>query len=254
MQLTSSHVALITGGASGLGAATARRLHAAGANVALLDLATADGGVLVDELGERAVFVPADVTDPDAVTEAIGQARELGEVRVAVNCAGVGWAARILGREGPHDLELFQTVIGINLIGTFNVLRLAAAAMVDNEPVEGDRGVIVNTASIAAYDGQVGQIAYSASKGGVVGMTLPAARDLARHQIRVLTIAPGTFDTPMLAGLPDEARDALAEDIPHPHRLGRPDEYGLLVHQLIENPYLNGEVVRLDGSLRMKAR
>ncbi len=254
MQLTSSHVAVITGGASGLGAATARRLHAAGANVALLDLPTADGGALVDELGERAVFVPADVTDPDAVTEAIAQARELGELRVAVNCAGVGWAARVLGREGPHDLDLFRTVIGINLIGSFNVLRLAAAAMADNEPVDGDRGVIINTASIAAYDGQVGQIAYSASKGGVVGMTLPAARDLARHQIRVLTIAPGTFDTPMLAGLPDEARDALAEDIPHPHRLGQPDEYGLLVHQLIENPYLNGEVVRLDGSLRMKAR
>ena len=254
MQLTSSHVAVITGGASGLGAATARRLHAAGANVALLDLPTADGGALVDDLGERAVFVPADVTDPDAVTEAIAQARELGELRVAVNCAGVGWAARVLGRDGPHDLDLFRTVIGINLIGSFNVLRLAAAAMADNEPVDGDRGVIVNTASIAAYDGQVGQIAYSASKGGVVGMTLPAARDLARHQIRVLTIAPGTFDTPMLAGLPDEARDALAEDIPHPHRLGQPDEYGLLVHQLIENPYLNGEVVRLDGSLRMKAR
>lgn len=254
MQLTSSHVAVITGGASGLGAATARRLHAAGANVALLDLPTADGGALVDDLGERAVFVPADVTDPDAVTEAIAQARELGELRVAVNCAGVGWAARVLGRDGPHDLDLFRTVIGINLIGSFNVLRLAAAAMADNEPVDGDRGVIVNTASIAAYDGQVGQIAYSASKGGVVDMTLPAARDLARHQIRVLTIAPGTFDTPMLAGLPDEARDALAEDIPHPHRLGQPDEYGLLVHQLVENPYLNGEVVRLDGSLRMKAR
>lgn len=254
MQLTSSHVALVTGGASGLGAATARRLHAAGANVALLDLPTADGAALVDELGERAVFVPADVTDPDAVTEAIAQAHELGELRVAVNCAGVGWAARVLGREGPHDLDLFRTVIGINLVGTFNVLRLAAAAMADNEPVDGDRGVIVNTASIAAYDGQVGQIAYSASKGGVVGLTLPAARDLARHQIRVLTIAPGTFDTPMLAGLPDEARDALAEDIPHPHRLGQPDEYGLLVHQLVENPYLNGEVVRLDGSLRMKAR
>ncbi len=254
MQLTSSHVALITGGASGLGAATARALHAAGASVALLDLPSADGGAVVDELGERAVFVPADVTDADAVQEAIDQARELGELRVAVNCAGVGWAARVLGREGPHDLGLFQTVVGINLIGTFNVLRLAAAAMDGNDPVDGDRGVIVNTASIAAYDGQVGQIAYSASKGGVVGMTLPAARDLARHQIRVLAIAPGTFDTPMLAGLPDEAREALAEDIPHPHRLGDPAEYGLLVRQLVENPYLNGEVIRLDGSLRMKPR
>jgi NAD(P)-dependent dehydrogenase (short-subunit alcohol dehydrogenase family) len=198
--------------------------------------------------------VPAAVTDPDAVGEAIGQARELGTLRVAVNCAGVGWAARVVGKDGPHDLQLFQKVIAINLVGTFNVLRLAAAAMVDNDPVDGDRGVIVNTASIAAYDGQIGQIAYSASKGGVVGMTLPAARDLARHQIRVLTIAPGTFDTPMLAGLPDEAREALAEDIPHPHRLGRPDEYGLLVHQLVQNPYLNGEVIRLDGSLRMKPR
>ncbi len=254
MQLTSSHVALITGGASGLGAATARALHAAGASVALLDLPSADGGAVVDELGERAMFVPADVTDADAVQEAIDQARELGELRVAVNCAGVGWAARVLGREGPHDLGLFQTVVGINLIGTFNVLRLAAAAMDGNDPVDGDRGVIVNTASIAAYDGQVGQIAYSASKGGVVGMTLPAARDLARHQIRVLAIAPGTFDTPMLAGLPDEAREALAEDIPHPHRLGDPAEYGLLVRQLVENPYLNGEVIRLDGSLRMKPR
>ena len=254
MQLTSSHVALITGGASGLGAATARALHAAGASVALLDLPSAEGGAVVDELGERAVFVPADVTDADAVQEAIDQARELGELRVAVNCAGVGWAARVLGREGPHDLGLFQTVVGINLIGTFNVLRLAAAAMDGNDPVDGDRGVIVNTASIAAYDGQVGQIAYSASKGGVVGMTLPAARDLARHQIRVLAIAPGTFDTPMLAGLPDEAREALAEDIPHPHRLGDPAEYGLLVRQLVENPYLNGEVIRLDGSLRMKPR
>ena len=254
MQLTSSHVALITGGASGLGAATARALHAAGASVALLDLPSAEGGAVVDELGERAMFVPADVTDADAVQEAIDQARELGELRVAVNCAGVGWAARVLGREGPHDLGLFQTVVGINLIGTFNVLRLAAAAMDGNDPVDGDRGVIVNTASIAAYDGQVGQIAYSASKGGVVGMTLPAARDLARHQIRVLAIAPGTFDTPMLAGLPDEAREALAEDIPHPHRLGDPAEYGLLVRQLVENPYLNGEVIRLDGSLRMKPR
>ena len=254
MQLTSSHVALITGGASGLGAATARVLHTAGASVALLDLPSADGGAVVDELGDRALFIPADVTDADAVQEAVDQAGELGELRVAVSCAGVGWAARVLGKQGPHDLELFQKVVGINLIGTFNVLRLAAAAMDRNEPVDGDRGVIVNTASIAAYDGQVGQIAYSASKGGVVGMTLPAARDLARHQIRVLTIAPGTFDTPMLAGLPDEAREALAEDIPHPHRLGSPSEYGLLVRQLVENPYLNGEVIRLDGSLRMKSR
>jgi NAD(P)-dependent dehydrogenase (short-subunit alcohol dehydrogenase family) len=254
VQLTDRHVAIVTGGASGLGAATARELHAAGASVVLLDLSSADGGALVAELGERARFVPADATDADGVAEVVAQAQELGELRVAVNCAGVGWAARVLGKDGPHDLGLFQTVVAVNLVGTFNVLRLAAQAMAANDPVDGDRGVIVNTASIAAYDGQVGQIAYSASKGGVVGMTLPAARDLARHQIRVLTIAPGTFDTPMLAGLPDEAREALAADIPHPHRLGAPAEYGLLVRQLVENPYLNGEVVRLDGALRMKAR
>jgi NAD(P)-dependent dehydrogenase (short-subunit alcohol dehydrogenase family) len=254
VQLSSSHVALVTGGASGLGAATARVLHAAGANVALLDLPSADGSAVVAELGDRASFVPADVTDPEAVQEAIDRARELGELRVAVNCAGIGPAARVVGKHGPHDLALFQRVIAINLVGTFNVLRLAAAVMADNEPVDGDRGVIVTTASIAAFDGQIGQIAYSASKGGVAGMTLPAARDLARHAIRVLTIAPGTFDTPMLAGLPDEAREALAADIPHPHRLGDPAEYGLLVRQLVENPYLNGEVIRLDGSLRMGQR
>jgi NAD(P)-dependent dehydrogenase (short-subunit alcohol dehydrogenase family) len=254
VQLTDRHVALVTGGASGLGAATVRELHRVGANVVLVDLPSADGRAVVDELGERARFVPADVTDEDAVAEAVAQAGELGELRVAVNCAGVGPAARVLGKQGPHDLGRFQSVIAINLVGTFNVLRLAAAAMAELEPVDGDRGVIVNTASIAAFDGQVGQIAYSASKGGVVGMTLPAARDLARHQIRVLTIAPGTFDTPMLAGLPDETRAALAEDIPHPHRLGDPNEYGLLVRQLVEHPYLNGEVIRLDGALRMKAR
>jgi NAD(P)-dependent dehydrogenase (short-subunit alcohol dehydrogenase family) len=254
VHLTDRHVAIVTGGASGLGAATARALHAAGASVVLLDLPSADGGTRVSELGERARFVPADVTDPDAVAEVVSQAQELGDLRVAVNCAGVGWAARVLGKDGPHDLGLFQKVVAVNLVGTFNVLRLAAQAMAANEPVEGERGVIINTASIAAYDGQVGQIAYSASKGGVVGLTLPAARDLARHQIRVLTIAPGTFDTPMLAGLPDEAREALAADIPHPHRLGDPAEYGLLARQLVENPYLNGEVIRLDGALRMKAR
>jgi NAD(P)-dependent dehydrogenase (short-subunit alcohol dehydrogenase family) len=254
VQLDDRHVAIITGGASGLGAATARALHAVGANVVLLDLPQADGPGLVADLGARARFVPADVTDADAVIEAIGQAQELGELRVAVNCAGVGWAARVVGRDGPHELELFRTVIEVNLVGTFNVLRLAAAAMAANELLDGDRGVVINTASIAAFDGQVGQAAYSASKGGVVGLTLPAARDLAARAIRVLTIAPGTFDTPMLAGLPDDARDALAEDIPHPHRLGDPAEFGLLVRQLVENPYLNGEVIRLDGALRMKAR
>jgi NAD(P)-dependent dehydrogenase (short-subunit alcohol dehydrogenase family) len=247
-------VALITGGASGLGNATARALHAAGAHVVLADLPSSDGATAAAELGERARFVPTDVTHPDQVAEAIAQAGELADLRVAVNCAGVAWAARVVGRDGPHDLDLFRKVVEINLIGTFNVVRLAAAAMAALEPLGEDRGVIVNTASIAAYDGQVGQAAYSASKGGVVSLTLPLARDLARQGIRVLTIAPGTFDTPMLAGLPQDARDALAEDIPHPHRLGDPAEFGLLARQLVENPYLNGEVVRLDGALRMKAR
>ncbi|MEX2504293.1 MAG: 3-hydroxyacyl-CoA dehydrogenase [Egicoccus sp.] len=254
MQLSHRSVAVVTGGASGLGHATARALAAHGASVVLLDLPDADGAAAADAIGEQARFVPADVTDPDAVGEAFAQAAELGEIRVAVNCAGVGWASRVLGRDGPHDLALFRKVVEINLVGTFNVVRLAAEAMAGNDPVDGDRGVIVNTASIAAFDGQIGQAAYSASKGGVVGMTLPIARDLARQQIRVCTIAPGTFDTPMLAGLPEEARTALAENIPHPHRLGQPDEYGLLVTQIVANPYLNGEVIRFDGSLRMAPR
>ncbi|MFU8841118.1 MAG: SDR family NAD(P)-dependent oxidoreductase [Nitriliruptoraceae bacterium] len=254
MQLTSEHVALVTGGASGLGAATARRLHHLGARVVLVDLAEEVGTALAAELGERATYVPADVTDAAAVADAVDTAGAQGELRVAVSCAGVGWASRILTREGPHELELFQRVVGINLTGTFNVLRLAAAAMSELEPVDGDRGVIVNTASIAAFDGQIGQIAYAASKGGVAAMTLPAARDLARHLIRVVTIAPGTFETPMLAGVSEEIRTALAEQIPHPARLGDPDEYGLLVEQLVANPYLNGEVIRLDGALRMGPR
>jgi NAD(P)-dependent dehydrogenase (short-subunit alcohol dehydrogenase family) len=247
-------VAVVTGAASGLGNATARTLHAAGAKVVLLDLPSSEGGAAAAELGERARFVPTDVTDADQVAEAVAQAGELGDLRVAVNCAGVAWASRVVGRDGPHDLELFRKVVEVNLIGTFNVVRLAAAAMAELDLLGEDRGVIVNTASIAAFDGQVGQAAYSASKGGVVSLTLPLARDLARQAIRVLTIAPGTFDTPMLAGLPEDARAALAEDIPHPHRLGDPDDFGLLARQLIENPYLNGEVIRLDGALRMKAR
>jgi NAD(P)-dependent dehydrogenase (short-subunit alcohol dehydrogenase family) len=254
MQLSSESVALVTGGASGLGAATARSLHAAGAAVVLVDLPSADGDAVVAELGDRADFVPADVTDADAVATAVERATGLGALRVAVNCAGIAPAQRVLGKQGPHDLDVFARTVTINLIGSFNVLRLAAAAMADNEPLDGERGVIVNTASIAAFEGQIGQIAYSASKGGVAAMTLPAARDLARHQVRVVTIAPGTFDTPMLAGLPDEAREGLAADIPHPHRLGDPDEYALLARQLVENPYVNGEVVRLDGALRMKPR
>ena len=249
--------ALVTGGASGLGNASARALAAAGANVVLLDLPGSDGDEAAAAIDGPALFVAADVTDADAVQGAVDAATErFGGLHIAVNCAGVGWAARVLGRDGPHDLDLFRKVVDVNLVGTFNVLRLAAAAIAagDDADADGERGVIVNTASIAAFDGQVGQAAYAASKGGVVGMTLPIARDLARSGIRVVTIAPGTFDTPMLAGLPEEARDALAADIPHPHRLGRPDDFGLLVRQIVENPYLNGEVVRLDGALRMKAR
>jgi NAD(P)-dependent dehydrogenase (short-subunit alcohol dehydrogenase family) len=240
--------ALVAGGASGLGAATARRLRAGGAQVTIADVNAERGEALAAELD--AEFVVCDVTQPDQVEAAVPEG-----VRVSVCCAGVGWAEKAAGRRGPHALEPFQTVIGINLIGTFNVLRLAAAAMLANEPDEGGEcGVIVNTASIAAFDGQIGQIAYSASKGGVVGMTLPAARDLASARIRVCTIAPGLFDTPLLAGLPDENREALAASIPHPARLGAPDEYGALAAHIVENPMLNGEVIRLDGALRMAPR
>jgi NAD(P)-dependent dehydrogenase (short-subunit alcohol dehydrogenase family) len=242
--------ALVAGGASGLGAATARRLHAGGARLTIADLNADKGSALADELG--AAFVQTDVTDADQVAAAVEAA---GELRISVCCAGIGWAERVAGKRGAHSFDPFQTVINVNLIGTFNVLRLAAAAMLANEPDgEGERGVCINTASIAAYDGQIGQIAYSASKGGIVGMTLPAARDLASMGIRVVTIAPGLFDTPLLAGLPEEARTALGEQVPHPHRLGRPEEYGDLAAHIVENPMLNGEVIRLDGALRMPPR
>ena len=242
--------ALVAGGASGLGAATARRLAADGAQVTIADKNAEKGEALAGELGAR--FVECDVTDADSVQAAVAAA---GELRVSVCCAGVGWAEKTAGKRGPHSFDPFQTVININLIGTFNVLRLAAAAMLGNEPDdEGERGVCINTASIAAYDGQIGQLAYSASKGGIVGMTLPAARDLASSGIRVMTIAPGLFDTPLLAGLPEEARAALGEQVPHPHRLGRPDEYADLAAHIVANPMLNGEVIRLDGALRMPPR
>jgi NAD(P)-dependent dehydrogenase (short-subunit alcohol dehydrogenase family) len=242
--------AIVAGGASGLGAATARRLAAGGARVTIADLNAEKGEALAAELG--AGFAACDVTDADQVEAAV---RAAGELRISVCCAGVGWAEKTAGRRGPHSFEPFQTLITVNLIGTFNVLRLAAAAMLGNEPDgEGERGVCINTASIAAYDGQIGQLAYSASKGGIVGMTLPAARDLAQSGIRVVTIAPGLFDTPLLAGLPEEARVALGEQVPHPHRLGRPDEYGELAAHIVENPMLNGEVIRLDGALRMPPR
>jgi 3-hydroxyacyl-CoA dehydrogenase/3-hydroxy-2-methylbutyryl-CoA dehydrogenase len=244
--------ALVAGGASGLGAATARRLHAAGAHVTIADLDAERGEAVAAELGERAAFAACDVTKPDEVEAALAAA---GELRISVCCAGIGWGEKTAGRRGPHALEPFQTVVAVNLIGTFNVLRLAATAMLANEPdAEGERGVCINTASIAAYDGQIGQLAYSASKGGIVGMTLPAARDLAASGIRVVTIAPGLFDTPLLASLPEETRTALGEQVPHPHRLGRPDEYGALAAHIVENPMINGEVVRLDGALRMAPR
>jgi NAD(P)-dependent dehydrogenase (short-subunit alcohol dehydrogenase family) len=242
--------ALVAGGASGLGAATARRLHAAGAAVTIADLNADRGEALAAELG--AAFVACDVTKAEDVQAAVEATAGL---RISVCCAGVGWAEKTAGRRGPHSFEPFQTVVTVNLIGTFNVLRLAAAAMLANEPdAEGERGVCINTASIAAYDGQIGQLAYSASKGGIVGMTLPAARDLAASGIRVCTIAPGLFDTPLLAGLPEEARLALGEQVPHPHRLGRPEEYADLAAHIVANPMLNGEVIRLDGALRMPPR
>ena len=250
MKLTGS-VALVTGGASGLGAATVRRLVAAGAKAVIVDRDEARGAALASELGQT--FVKADVTNADEVQAAVAQAESLGALRIAVSCAGVGWAARTLDKTGkPHDLELFKTVVGVNLVGTFNVLRLAASAIAKTAPLDhGERGVIVNTASVAAFDGQIGQIAYAASKAGVAGMTLPAARDLSPVGIRVLTIAPGLFDTPMLGALPEEKRAALANDVVFPKRLGSPDEYGALVVAIAENGYLNGETIRLDGSLRM---
>jgi NAD(P)-dependent dehydrogenase (short-subunit alcohol dehydrogenase family) len=244
-------VALVTGGASGLGAATVRRLVAAGAKAVIVDRDEERGQALAKELG--ATFAKADVTEPAQIEAAIAQASSLGPLRVVVSCAGVGWAARTLDKTGkPHDLDLFKTVVGINLVGTFNVLRLGASAIAKTDPLEhGERGVIVNTASVAAYDGQIGQIAYASSKAGVVGMTLPAARDLAPVGIRVVTIAPGIFDTPMLGALPEEKRAALATDVVFPKRLGNPDEYGAMVVAIAENGYLNGESIRLDGSLRM---
>jgi NAD(P)-dependent dehydrogenase (short-subunit alcohol dehydrogenase family) len=243
--------ALVAGGASGLGAATARALAAAGARVVIADLNAERGEALAAELG--AAFLAADVTDAGAVAAAVERAAEAdGGLRVSVCCAGIGWAERVAHRGGPHNLEYFSNVVKVNLIGSFNVLRLAAAAMSESEPdAEGERGVCVNTASIAAYDGQIGQVAYAASKGGIVGMTLPAARDLASRGVRVMTIAPGLFDTPLLAALPEEARSALGAGIPFPSRLGRPEEYARMVLAIVANPMLNGETVRLDGALRM---
>jgi 3-hydroxyacyl-CoA dehydrogenase/3-hydroxy-2-methylbutyryl-CoA dehydrogenase len=244
--------ALVAGGASGLGAATSRALHDRGASVVIADLNAEKGEALASELGDRATFMEANVMEPEPVQAAVeAAASEEGGLRISVCCAGIGWAARTTGKQGPHDLEIFHNVIKVNLIGTFNVLRLAATAMNENEPDEGERGVCVNTASIAAWDGQIGQVAYSASKGGVVGLTLPAARDLSSRGIRVNTIAPGLFDTPLLAALPEEQREALGAGIPFPSRLGTPEEYAALAIQIVENQMLNGESIRLDGALRM---
>src|SRR5436190_15292455 len=246
--------ALVVGGASGLGEATARALAERGAQVTIADLNEEKGKAVAGEIG--GAFVKADVTKPDEVEAAVAQASQAdGGLRISMHCAGVGWAERVASSRGPHQLQPFEIVIGINLIGTFNALRFAARAMIDNEPDDGaERGVCINTASIAAFDGQIGQISYSASKGGVVGMTLPAARDLARNGVRVNTIAPGLFDTPLLGALPQDQRDALGATMPFPQRLGRPDEYAALACHIVENPMLNGETIRLDGALRMAPR
>jgi NAD(P)-dependent dehydrogenase (short-subunit alcohol dehydrogenase family) len=254
MEITNAS-AVVTGGASGLGLATARRLADAGAEVVLLDLPSSDGAKVAATFDGAAVFVPADVTDEGAVNVAFDAAEELGPVRVVVNCAGIGTPARVLTREGKAaSLDAYRRIIDVNLVGSFNVLRLGAERMLKNAPVGEERGVIVNTASVAAFDGQVGQAAYSSSKGGIVGMTLPLARDLAQHLIRVVTIAPGLFNTPLLASLPDEAKASLGAQVPHPSRLGEPDEYAALVAAIVANPMLNGEVIRLDGAIRMAPR
>ncbi|MGW4804552.1 SDR family NAD(P)-dependent oxidoreductase [Kitasatospora sp. NPDC004272] len=252
---TNGSSALITGGASGLGLATARRLHADGAHVVLLDLPTSNGEAVAAELGERAHFVPGDVRDAEAVARAVATAADRAPLRITVNCAGLGKAGRTVGKDGtPYDLADFTRVVEINLIGTFNVIRLAAAETARAEEVDGERGVIVNTASVAAFDGQIGQCAYSASKGGIVGMTLPIARDLAAQKIRVMTIAPGLFDTPLLGRAPQHVRDALGAQVPHPSRLGHAEEYAQLVAAIVANPMLNGETIRLDGAIRMAPR
>jgi NAD(P)-dependent dehydrogenase (short-subunit alcohol dehydrogenase family) len=247
---------IVSGGSSGLGAACVESLAEAGANVVVADVNDEAGQALAAEWGDTVQFVVTDVTSQESVQEAVNEAMNtFGGLHGAINCAGIAIAAKVLSRRGIHDLDAFARVIAVNLTGTFNVIRLAAEAMAKGQPNEfGERGVIVNTASVAAFDGQIGQAAYSASKGGIVGMTLPIARELARHGIRVVTIAPGIFDTPMLAGLPEKARQSLGEQVPFPSRLGRPDEYAALAMHIIQNEMLNGEVIRLDGALRMAPR
>lgn len=249
-------VFLISGGASGLGLATARELVGQGGKVVLLDINAEAGQQALAELGANAHFVRADITREEDGSAAVAQVLEaFGALHGLVNCAGVAPAEKVLGRNGAHGLDSFRRTVEVNLIGSFNLLRLAAEAMAQNAPnVEGERGVIINTASVAAFDGQMGQAAYAASKGGVAALTLPAARDLARSGIRVMCIAPGVFETPMMAGMPQEVRDSLAANVPFPPRLGRPDEYAALVRHIVENTMLNGEVIRLDGALRMAAK
>ena len=254
MRLGENDVVLVTGGASGLGAATVRRVVAQGASALILDLPSSRGSELATQLGERVRFAATDVRDEDQMQAAVGAATDLGTLRVVVNCAGVGTPGRVIGKRGVLPLEDFRTVIDINLVGTFNVLRLTAAAMSGNEPLDGDRGLVIMTASVAAFDGQIGQAAYAASKGGIVSLTLTTARDLADKAIRVMAIAPGVMETPMMDGLPGDTKTILEALVLHPARLGRPEEYAMLVTSIIENPLLNGEVIRLDGALRMPAR
>ena len=249
--------AIVTGGASGLGEATARRIIAAGGNVGILDLDEERGLALADELGERSVFFKTDVTDAHGVQAAVdGTCDKFGGLQVAVNCAGIGIPMKVLGKKGPLAIEKFEAVIRVNLIGTMNIIRLAADKMMANDgsPGDGERGVIVNTASVAAFDGQIGQCAYAASKAAIVGMTLPIAREFADYGIRMMTIAPGLFDTPILSVIPPKIKDALGKSVPFPKRLGAPDEFAKLVAHIVENPMLNGETIRLDGSIRMAAK
>lgn len=248
--------AIVTGGASGLGEATVRNIIKQGGKAAILDLSEERGQKLVEELGESAVFFKTDVSSEQDVSNAVSKAIDsFGSINTVVNCAGIGIAAKLLSRKGVHSLDMFSKVISINLIGTFNVIRLASEQMMNNEPNEiGERGVIINTASVAAFDGQIGQTAYSASKGGVVGMTLPIARELAAYGIRVMTIAPGLFHTPMFDSLPAEARDSLGQMVPFPKRLGFPEEYAHLAESIMTNPMLNGETIRLDGAIRMQPK
>jgi NAD(P)-dependent dehydrogenase (short-subunit alcohol dehydrogenase family) len=246
-------IAFVSGGGSGLGAATARLLHKSGARVGIFDRSRETAEALAKELGDHALALPGDVSNEADVKGSLDAlVAKFGPVTIAVNCAGIGTVGKVLGKEGPHPAELFERTLRVNLLGSFNVVRLSAALMQNNAPnAGGERGVIVNTASVAAFDGQIGQAAYTASKGGVAAMTLPIARELARYGIRVMTVAPGIFDTPMLAGLPEEARKSLGQAVPFPSRLGEPNEYALLVEQIVRNPMLNGTTIRLDGALRM---